>query len=187
MESFRYSRCLTSPIRSTGHSLKKQSTRRHPALPKPFRMPSSQATQHGIHALGLTHGPIHAEMRHNDAGVFLLEIAARPIGGLCANALRFDGGVSLEALILRHALGEDISDLKREDRASGVMMIPIPASGIYNGVAGFEEAAAIPNIEALEITAKEGQRLLKLPKVRSYLGFIFARAETPEEASTGAA
>ncbi len=140
-----------------------------------------QATQQGLHALGLTHGPIHAEMRHNDAGVFLLEIAARPIGGLCANALRFDGGVSLEALILRHALGENISDLKREDRASGVMMIPIPASGIYNGVAGLQEAAAIPNIEALEITAKEGQRLLKLPEGASYLGFIFARATTPED------
>ncbi|HYI93251.1 MAG TPA: carboxylate--amine ligase, partial [Bryobacteraceae bacterium] len=117
----------------------------------------------------------------NDTGVFLLEIAARPIGGLCADSLRFTEGVALEALILRHALGENISHIKREDRASGVMMIPIPGSGIYNGVEGLAEAAAVPNIEALEITAKQGQRLLRLPEGASYLGFIFARAAASED------
>lgn len=130
-----------------------------------------EATQAGIRALGLTHGPIHAEMRFNDEGVWLLEIAARPIGGLCAGSLRFDGDVSLEELILRHAVGEDIGDIHREVCASGVMMIPIPASGIYNGVSGVG-----PNTI---ITAVPGQRLLKLPEGSSYLGFIFARAETP--------
>jgi formate-dependent phosphoribosylglycinamide formyltransferase (GAR transformylase) len=139
-----------------------------------------QATQDGVRALGLSHGPIHAEMRYNDAGVFLLEIAARPIGGLCANALRFTGGVALEELILRHALAEDIGGLQLEDGASGVMMIPIPKSGIYNGVAGVDDATATANVDGVTITAKEGQRLLKLPEGASYLGFIFARAATCE-------
>ena len=101
------------------------------------------ATQDGARALGLTDGPVHAEMRYNESGVWLLEVAARPIGGLCAKSLRFDGGVKLEELILRHATGEDVTGLRREARASGVMMIPIPASGIYNGVTGIEEAVGV--------------------------------------------
>lgn len=141
-----------------------------------------QAAQDGIRALDLTHGPIHAEMRHNQAGVWLLEIAARPIGGLCAGALRFADGMPLEELILRHALGEDVRGLIRETAASGVMMIPIPMSGIYQGVEGVEEASAVPSVERIAITAKPGQRLLMLPEGASYLGFIFARAETPEAA-----
>jgi hypothetical protein len=131
-----------------------------------------EATQAGVQALGLTNGPIHAEMRYNDAGVWLLEIAARAIGGLCAGALRFSGDVSLEELILRHAIGEDISHLQREEGASGVMMIPIPENGIYNGVSGVGAGTIV--------TAIPGQRLMKLPEGSSYLGFIFARAKTPE-------
>jgi biotin carboxylase len=137
-----------------------------------------RATQNGVRALGLTDGPIHAEMRYNESGVWLLEIAARPIGGLCADSLRFNDGVKLEDLILRHAAGEDVSALQRETLASGVMMIPIPASGIYNGVAGVEEASGCA--DEIIITAKPGQRLLTLPEGSSYLGFIFARANTPQ-------
>ena len=46
----------------------------------------------------------------NNKGAWMLEVAARPIGGLCARALRFDGGMPLEELILRHAIGEDVSN-----------------------------------------------------------------------------
>ena len=135
------------------------------------------ATQSAITALGLTHGPIHAEMRLNDAGVWMLEVAARPIGGLCARALRFgDGAMSLEELILRHAIGEDVSGLKRESAASGVMMIPIPRNGIYQGVRGVAEAVAFADVV---ITAKEGQRLQRLPEGNSYLGFLFSRGTQP--------
>ncbi|MEP6536758.1 MAG: ATP-grasp domain-containing protein [Bryobacteraceae bacterium] len=149
----------------------------------PSREPDQQrlidATQRAITGLGLTHGPIHAEMRLNHAGVWMLEVAARPIGGLCARALRFDGGaVSLEELILRHALGEDVGGLRREGAASGVMMIPIPQSGIYRGVQGVAKAAAIAEVV---ITAKEGQHLLRLPEGSSYLGFLFSRRSTPGE------
>jgi biotin carboxylase len=136
-------------------------------------------TQKSIHALGLTHGPIHAEMRVNEAGVWMLEVAARPIGGLCSRSLRFDGGESLEHLVIRHALGEDVRRIEREPTASGVMMTPIPENGIYMGVSGAEAAESTPGIEAVIITAKYGQRLLKLPEGASYLGFIFARGVQP--------
>jgi biotin carboxylase len=135
-------------------------------------------------ALGLRHGPLHAECRVNGAGVYVLEVAARPIGGLCSKALRFvqgTGAVSLEEVLLRHALGEDVSDYRRDPDASGVMMIPIPRRGIFRGVEGADAAAAVPGVESVEITAKRGTTLVPLPEGRSYLGFIFARAPEPEQ------
>jgi len=132
--------------------------------------------------LGLRHGPVHAELRHNDAGAWILEAHARPIGGLCAGALRFDEGVSLEELLVRHALGQDVSGVRRESRAAGVMMIPIPRAGLYRSVGGVEEAEAVPGIERVVITAQEGQRLYPAPEGSTYLGFIFARADSSEEA-----
>ncbi len=138
------------------------------------------AAKNAVRALGLAHGPIHAEVRVNRQGAWLLEVAARPIGGLCARALRFDGGISLEELILRHAVGEDVAGVRLSDPSSGVMMIPIPKAGIYEGVAGVARASAVSNIEEVIITAKERQKLLPLPEGASYLGFIFARAESPE-------
>jgi phosphoribosylaminoimidazole carboxylase (NCAIR synthetase) len=148
-------------------------------------------------ALGLYHGPVHAECRVNSQGVFVLEVAARPIGGLCARALRFvtrepypeaaavTGGqfpgaagtvLSFEELLLRHALGEDSTQWQREAMASGVMMIPIPKRGIYRGVSGIDAARAVAGIVDVRITAKLDQLLLPLPEGASYLGFIFARA-----------
>jgi hypothetical protein len=137
-------------------------------------------------AIGLSHGPIHAECRVNDAGVFVLEVAARPIGGLCARALRFAKRdtpshgevVGLESVLLRHALGEPAWTWRREDAASGVMMIPIPRRGTYRSVEGLAEAAAVPCVTDVRITAKTDQLLLPLPEGASYLGFIFARAAT---------
>jgi hypothetical protein len=197
-------------------------------------------------AIGLSHGPIHAECRVNPRGVFVLEVAARPIGGLCARALRFEraetaglkactttvdtcrpdlsasarpneqasyggravalreGGqvgrnarakarayipvtstdmaISLEELLLRHALGEPATGWQRETAASGVMMIPIPRRGVFRGVAGLDEARSVPGIDDIRITAKPDQMLIPLPEGASYLGFIFARADTPQAA-----
>ena len=130
-------------------------------------------------ALGLYHGAVHAECRVNKAGVYVLEVAARPIGGLCARTIRFDRGngsvMTLEELLLRHALGEAPS-WKREGAASGVMMIPIPRRGTYRSVDGVDAARSVPYISSVEITAKADQLLLPLPEGASYLGFIFARA-----------
>jgi biotin carboxylase len=130
-------------------------------------------------AIGLHHGPIHAECRVNAGGVVVLEVAARPIGGLCARALRFGAGAPLEELLLRHALGEEVGHWTRERPASGVMMIPIPRRGVFRGVAGVEAARAVPGIDDVRVTAKPDQLLVPLPEGSSYLGFLFARADTP--------
>ena len=138
-----------------------------------------ETAERGVRALGLRHGPVHVELRHNEEGAWILETHARPIGGLCARALRF-AGRTLEELILRHALGEDVSAARLDGPASGVMMIPIPKGGIYQSVDGIERAAAVPGIEDVVVTAKVGQRFVPLPEGSSYLGFLFARGSSPE-------
>jgi len=141
-------------------------------------------------AMGLHHGPIHAECRVNGSDVYVLEVAARPIGGLCSRALRFQetGGlarsgspdlISLEELLLRHAIGEDVSIYTRETAAAGVMMIPIPRRGIYRRVDGIEAARAVSGVEDVRITTKPDACVVPLPEAKSYLGFIFARGEEP--------
>jgi len=151
----------------------------------PSRQPASvqqdllDTVERASRALGLFHGPVHAELRHNPEGAWMLEMHARPIGGLCARALRFVGGQSLEELILRHAVGEDVSGARPDRQASGVMMIPIPKGGIYEGVEGVGAAAAVEGIEDVIITATPGQRLVPLPEGASYLGFLFARGDSP--------
>jgi biotin carboxylase len=133
-------------------------------------------------ALGLIHGPIHAEFRVNDNEVWPLEIALRPIGGLCARALRFGPElISLEELLVRHAMGFDGTDLERETISSGVMMIPVPANGILGRVEGVEEAREVSGITSIEITARLHDKIISWPEGSSYLGFIFARAEDPEK------
>ena len=130
-------------------------------------------------SLGLRHGPVHAELRVNEQGPWMLEIAGRSIGGLCSTILEFGSGMCLEELILRHAIGEEVANLEREGQAAGVMMIPIPAAGLLKGVHGVEEARQVPLITGVEITAKLNYSLVPLPEGASYLGFIFARGETP--------
>ncbi len=139
-------------------------------------------TRRAVVALGLLNGPIHAEMRVNTSGVWMLEIAGRPIGGLCAACLKYAGGQSLEDVLLRHAVGELPANLKLADPARGVMMIPIPRAGVYSGVSGTEGARSLPGIEDVIITAKEGQKLVPLPEGASYLGFIFSRGENVDAA-----
>ena len=151
----------------------------------PSRLPETgqdriaAVTRDACSALGLTEGPIHAELRVNDRGPFVLEVAARSIGGLCARTLRFGTGLSLEELILCHALGRPLESLERERRSAGVMMIPIPRAGRLTAVRGIEEAAAIDAIEEVAITMHPGQEVVPLPEGWQYLGFIFARGETP--------
>lgn len=150
----------------------------------PSRAPEDQqaaieeAVARAAAAIGLYHGPIHAECRVNRDGVFALEVAARPIGGLCARAVRV-GGRPLEEMLLRHALGEDPHGWTRDAEASGVMMIPIPRRGVYRGVHGIDDAKAAPGVTDVRITAKLDQLLVPLPEGASYLGFIFARGAAP--------
>ncbi len=151
----------------------------------PSRLPAgtqaaiAQATADAARALGLRVGPVHAELRVNDAGPWIVEVAGRSIGGLCSQVLRFGVDASLEELILRQAVGLPLGDVGRRDRAAGVMMIPIPAAGLLRKVEGVEAAVAVPLITAVEITAPLHYPLTPLPEGDSYLGFIFARGETP--------
>jgi len=132
-------------------------------------------------SLDLREGPVHAELRVNEQGPWMLEIAGRSIGGLCSTILEFGSGMCLEELILRNALGLEIRSIEREQRAVGVMMIPIPAGGMLRAVHGVEEAEKVPLISGVEITARLHHLLVPLPEGASYLGFIFARGDTPAE------
>lgn len=146
----------------------------------------ARAVASACRAIGLMHGPVHAEVRADGETVHVIEVAARPIGGLCARALRFGlrgqraPVVSLEQLLLVHASGQRIDAYERESDASGVMMIPVPRRGIFKRVDGLERARAIPGVEEIVITAKRDQHLVPLPEGSSYPGFIFARADTPD-------
>jgi biotin carboxylase len=138
-----------------------------------------ETTARAANALGLTDGPIHAELRINDRGIWMLELAARSIGGLCSRTLRFGSGISLEELILRHAAGLPMPAHDRERNAAGVMMLPIPAEGRLKVVAGQPEARQVPGIDGLVITIPPGEQLVPLPEGDRYLGFMFARADSP--------
>lgn len=131
-------------------------------------------------ALGLSDGPVHAEVRWHQGDAWVLEVAARSIGGLCARSLRFGLGTSLEELLLRHAVGASLRGLKRERAASGVMMIPISRAGELVGVSGVERAREVPGIAGVEITIPPGRRVRALPEGDRYLGFMFARGEDPD-------
>jgi hypothetical protein len=158
----------------------------------PSRLPDSEqrsienSLRSAVQALGLTHGPVHAEFRLNEQGIWPIELAPRPIGGLCARALRFclagaSEEIGLEELLLRHALSLPGADALRESAASGVMMIPVPQSGVLEKVEGEELAQGITGIAGLEITARLHDYIAAWPEGSSYLGFLFARGETPEE------
>ena len=155
----------------------------------PSRLPSAaQAAlvtclERSVFALGLVTGPVHAEFRVNEMGPWVLEVAPRPIGGLCSRALRFGPErISLEELLIRQALGLGASDVERETDAAGVMMIPVPRSGIFEGVEGVEEGEEVPGIDEIVITPRPRDYVAAWPEGASYLGFIFARRNSPVEA-----
>ena len=134
-------------------------------------------------AAGLATGPVHAEVRVNEEGVWTLEVAARSIGGLCGRVLNHALGMSMEELILRQAVAEPLA-IAREGGGAGVMMIPIPRRGIYHGIEGLAAAQSVPGVTGVTITAETGQIIAPPPDGASYLGFIFARAASPADAET---
>jgi biotin carboxylase len=152
----------------------------------PSRQP--QATQEAIlaaarkavAALGLQNGPVHIELRINEEGPWILEVAPRSIGGYCSRTLRFEIDTSLEEMILQQALGQPLSSTEPATPASGVMMIPIPSAGILCEVQGIEVAQQVPGIDEIRLAIPIGQAVVPLPEGSQYLGFIFARDETPE-------
>jgi biotin carboxylase len=156
-------------------------------LPERVQKQVEEITGAATRAMGLKRGPIHAEMRINDEGPWVIEVAARAIGGLCSRTLRFGDeisgdGLSLEEMIVRHAIGQEVESLEREQKGAGVMMIPIPRAGILRDVRGLDAAKSIPDVEDIVITAHITQQLLPPPEGASYLGFIFSRADSPDRA-----
>ena len=154
----------------------------------PSRLPDEtqnrirEETTRAARAIRLREGPLHAELRINDAGeIRVIDVASRSIGGKCSGALEFGGGASLECLILSQALGVAPPSMEREKKASGVMMIPIPGEGVLKGVEGKDEALAVPGVVEVDISIHIGGRVVPLPEGERYLGFIFAKGERPEE------
>ena len=132
-------------------------------------------------SLGLSTGPVHAELRVRDRGPAMLELAPRSIGGLCSRALSFPGGASLEEIVLANALGRPVPAATGPVRPCGVFMLPVPRPGILRAVEGRAAAQAVPGVTGLTITIPPGQRVRPLPDGDRYLGFVFAEADTPAD------
>jgi biotin carboxylase len=152
----------------------------------PIQAAIVDVTARAARALGLSDGAVHCELRlrptADSVEPVVLEIAARSIGGLCGRTLRFGTGMSLEELILRRALGRAVPSFERQRAAAAVMMIPIPRGGVLEEVRGLDEARAVAAIEDVTISLHKGQEVVPLPEGSRYLGFIFSRAATPEQA-----
>ncbi|MHB8481632.1 MAG: ATP-grasp domain-containing protein [Nitrospiria bacterium] len=153
----------------------------------PSRLPVSlqgkiaASAQKAVTAIGLREGPVHAELRVNGKGAWVIEVAARSIGGLCSRTLQFGAGLSLEEVILQHAMGLPLDSMVRKEGAAGVMMIPIPRKGVLREVKGKRRAERVPGVEGVTLMIRTGQNVVPLPEGHRYLGFIFARGDRPEE------
>lgn len=150
-------------------------------LPAATQREFTEAVERACVAAGVTEGMVHAEARINDAGVWLLEIAPRGIGGLCGRVLASTLGMDAAEIVLRHAVGLPLPS-QPNGSAAGVMMIPIPAHGIFHGIDGFDVARAVPGITGVDITVQPGQLVAPPPEGAAYLGFLFSRAATPDRA-----
>ena len=180
--AFIFSLCLTSRIHWEGPYFEETIYVTPSRLTPDAQRTILETTEAAARGLGLQTGPVHAELRVNEEGPWVVEVAGRTIGGLCSRILRFGmevgSGSSLEELILRQACGLPLDSLERENQAGGVMMIPIPQAGILRRVLGIDEAKAGDGIEDVQITAKSDQSLVPLPEGDAYLGFIFAKGRS---------
>jgi biotin carboxylase len=151
----------------------------------PTRLPEhqqkliTQRVTDACSAYGLVNGPVHAELRLHDGEAWILEVAARTIGGQCAQLLRQGTGHGLEELVIAQATGKNL-DIEVNDKATGVLMIPIPAAGILRRVEGLTAARRVPHVLDVEISVRDGYELIPLPEGAAYLGFIFAQGPDPE-------
>lgn len=150
-------------------------------LPDEMRLECVRVAELAIQGLGITHGPVHVELKAEDGKARVVEVAGRSIGGLCSRSLSFGlMDTTLETLILRNALGMDKPELRREPHASGVLMIPITGDGTLQEVRGIEETRAIDGVTGIDLTIQPGSAVLAPPEGDRYLGFVFARASDPD-------
>lgn len=169
------------PIPMTGPSFEESIFVTPSRLTAEIQADVGRVTVAAVRALGLSEGPIHAELRIEAGRPVVIEIAGRTIGGLCGRALRFGLlGAPLETLVLRHALGMRKESMRREHAASGVLMVPIPRTGTLRSVSGVEEVTELREVTSVEITAPIGSRVAPPPDGDRYLGFVFARAADPD-------
>jgi biotin carboxylase len=144
-------------------------------LGQPIIKEATRVVQEAVRSLGLSHGPIHAELRRlPNEQVVLIEVAPRTIGGRCASILRFDDGRSLEEVVVAEALGDSLGAPKRRNAPAGVLMLPTASNGIFRGVRNLSVVQALPGITGVEITAPVGSKVLAPPLSERYIGFIFA-------------
>jgi biotin carboxylase len=151
---------------------------------------AERAVREAVTALGLRNGPIHAEVRIASGDATVIEIAARSIGGLCSQVIRLctddapGDARSLEEVILLQACDLPLSAVHMIDAACGVLMLPIPCAGMLRAVGGVDQASAVSGITGVTIAVPAGQPVTPLPEGDRYLGFVFARGESPEEVET---
>ena len=138
----------------------------------------TECVRRAVAAFGLVAGPVHAEVRWHAGEAWLLEAAARTIGGECSRLLRFSAGHSLEEVVLAAAMGRSLPR-GLASAAAGVMMLPTPRAGTLRRVEGVLEALAVPGVDEVSISAGTGVELVPLPEGGAYLGYVFARGETP--------
>lgn len=139
-----------------------------------------QVVQSACDAYGIKTGPVHAECRLRDAQVYLIEMAARTIGGLCSDILEYGLGCTLEDIVLKQAIGCGSKNTFSET-AAGVLMIPVTQHGILKRIEGLLYASKIEFIEDINIQLRDGYELVPLPEGNSYLGFVFAKAPSYEQ------
>jgi biotin carboxylase len=133
-----------------------------------------------VASIGLTEGPVHAECKVDGTQVWFLELACRTIGGLCSRSLDH-GGATLEELVIRHAFGLEVPVGSSDRPATGILMLPVTASGRVDAVRGVTAARAVPGVTEVVVSVGPGQDVAALPSGDRYLGFVFARADTPDE------
>ena len=130
--------------------------------------------------MGLNEGAVHIEIRINKDGIFLVDIAARSIGGYCSEVLQFPNKITLEEIILNNSLGKKYDGVMNQD-IHGVMMIPTRSEGIFQEILGVERAKKTKLITHIKIAVHKGKKIKKLPKANIYLGFIFAKGNNKNE------
>ena len=138
-----------------------------------------EVVERAASAIGLKNGPIHAECMLDGDRVWFLELAPRTIGGLCSRTLR-PGGVSLEETVIGLALGCPLPAIGAAE-PSGVLMLPVPIEGHLEAVDGSDRAGAVPGIDGVTITVGPGEFVQPLPEGDRYLGFVFARGDSPDD------
>ncbi len=152
-------------------------------LPAAARESVVDVARRAAAALGIVHGPIHAELRVHDDRASVLEVAARSIGGLCSRA--FDSlGANLEEQLIALAADREMPPREPASGAAGVIMLPIAKNGVVRAITGVGLAEAVAGVEEVALSTKVGDSIRALPEGASYLGFVFAKGPNPASVET---